>query len=60
MISVKRKIKKYYSWDEFATKRVNCYTGYGGFGKAVIFSKYKYIQGQGILPAMYQLLIPIC
>lgn len=58
VIVEKKKNKKYYSWDEFATKRVNCYTGYGGSGKAVIFSKYKYIQGQGILPAMYQFINP--
>lgn len=39
---------KNYDWNDFNTKRVNHYNGYRNYKKAVILSRFKYIQGQGI------------
>ena len=47
-----------YSWDEFKLKRVNSYNRYRHFEKAVLLSKYKCIQGQGISPGIYQFINP--
>ena len=50
--------RKYYSWKELSMKRVNCYKGYLQFEKAVVLSRYKYIQGQGISPGIYEFINP--
>ena len=45
-------------WDELKLKRVNSYNRYHHFKKAVLLSKYKCIQGQGISPGIYQFINP--
>ncbi|MBX9230695.1 hypothetical protein [Coprococcus catus] len=49
---------KNYDWNDFNTKRVNHYNGYRNYKKAVILSRFKYIQGQGISPGIYQFINP--
>lgn len=57
-MTVKRKKITKYSWDELKLKRVNSYNRYHHFKKAVLLSKYKCIQGQGISPGIYQFINP--
>lgn len=49
---------KNYDWNDFNTKCVNHYNGYRNYKKAVILSRFKYIQGQGISPGIYQFINP--